>query len=55
MGITLDTGTTAGNRKGCPNYQADIKRCLAIEACTPGISESKLVQQNDINPNMLFK
>ena len=55
MGITLDTGTTTGNRKGRPNYPADFKRRLAIKACAPGISVSKLAQQNNINANMLFK
>ena len=55
MGITLDTDTTAGNRKGRPNYPADFKRRLAIEAWAPGISVSKLAQQNGINANMLFK
>ena len=55
MGITLDTDKTAGNRKGRPNYPADFKRRLAIEACAPGISVSKLAQQNGINANMLFK
>ncbi|WP_242404519.1 IS66-like element accessory protein TnpA [Janthinobacterium agaricidamnosum] len=51
----MDTDKTAGNRKGHPNYPADFKRRLAIEACTPGISVSKLAQQNGINANMLFK
>ena len=55
MGITLDTDTTAGNRKGRPNYPAEFKRRLAVEACVPGISVSKLAQQNGINANMLFK
>ena len=55
MGITLDTVKTAGNRKGRPNYPADFKRRLAIEACAPGISVSKLAQQHNINANMLFK
>ena len=55
MGITLDTDKTAGNRKGRPNYPADFKRRLAIEACAPGIPVSKLAQQNGINANMLFK
>jgi transposase len=55
MGITLDTDKAAGNRKGRPNYPADFKRRLAIEACAPGISVSKLAQQNGINANMLFK
>ena len=55
MGITLDTDKTAGNRKGRPNYPADFKRRLAIEACAPGISVPKLAQQNGINAKMLFK
>ncbi|WP_353056201.1 IS66 family insertion sequence element accessory protein TnpB [Janthinobacterium sp. JC611] len=55
MGITGDADKTAGNRKGRPNYPADFKRRLAIEACAPGISVSKLAQQHNINANMLFK
>ena len=55
MGITLDTDKRACNRKGRPNYPSDFKRRLAIEACAPGISVSKLAQQNGINANMLFK
>ena len=55
MGITLDTDKKVGNRSGRPNYPADFKRRLAIEACAPGISVSKLAQQNGINANMLFK
>ena len=55
MGITLDTDKTAGNRKGRPNYPADFKRRLAIEACASGIPVSKLAQQKGINANMLFK
>ncbi|WP_227012395.1 transposase [Duganella sp. FT27W] len=51
----MDTDKTAGNRKGRPNYPADFKRRLAIEACVPGISVSKLAQQHNINANMLFK
>jgi transposase len=54
MEITLDTDTTAGNRKGRPNYPADVKQRLAIEACALGISVSKLAQQNNINANLLF-
>ena len=34
------------DRKGRPNYPTDFKRRLAIEASTPGISVSKLAQQN---------
>ena len=55
MGITLDTDKKVGNRSGRPNYPADFKRRLAVEACAPGISVSKLAQQNGINANMLFK
>ena len=55
MGITLDTDKKVGNRTGRPNYPAEFKRRLAVEACVPGISVSKLAQQNGINANMLFK
>lgn len=55
MGITLDTDKKVGNRTGRPNYPAEFKRRLAVEACAPGISVSKLAQQNGINANMLFK
>ena len=55
METTLDTDAKTGNRKGRPNYPADFKRRLATEACTPGISVSKLARQHTINANMLFK
>ena len=55
MGITFDTDKKVGNRTGRPNYPAEFKRRLAVEACVPGISVSKLAQQNGINANMLFK
>ncbi|WP_308920654.1 transposase [Janthinobacterium sp. J1-1] len=51
----MDTDKTAGNRKSRPNYPADFKWRPAIEACVPGISVSKLAQQNVTNTNMLFK
>ena len=44
-----------GNRKGTRNYAADFKRRLALAACEPGVSVSKLAQEHQINANMLFK
>ncbi|WP_229522062.1 transposase [Massilia antarctica] len=45
----------SGNRKGRPNYPAEFKRQLAVAACEPGISVSKLAQEHGVNANMLFK
>jgi transposase len=55
MGTTVDTGGGSNNRKGRPNYPADFKHRLAMAACEPGVSVSKLAQQHGINANMLFK
>jgi transposase len=55
MGTTVDTVGGSNNRKGRPNYPADFKHRLAMAACEPGVSVSKLAQQHGINANMLFK
>lgn len=51
----MDTVGGSNNRKGRPNYPADFKHRLAMAACEPGVSVSKLAQQHGINANMLFK
>ncbi|WP_226929564.1 transposase [Janthinobacterium aquaticum] len=51
----MNTDKTMCNRVGRPNYPADFKRRLAVEACAPGISVSKLAQQNGINTDMRVK
>lgn len=51
----MDIGGGSNNRKGRPNYPADFKHRLAMAACEPGVSVSKLAQQHGINANMLFK
>ena len=45
----------SGNRKGRPNYLPEFKHRLAMAACYPGVSVSKLAQDHGINTNMLFK
>lgn len=55
MGTTLDTVFQTSNRKGRPNYPTEFKHRLAMTACAPGVSVSKLAQQHGINTNMLFK
>jgi transposase len=42
------------NRKRRPNYPTEFKHRLAKVACEPGVTVSKLAQQNWINANMLF-
>ncbi|MDE1118491.1 IS66-like element accessory protein TnpA, partial [Klebsiella pneumoniae] len=46
---------TPGRRKGCPNYSPEFKQQLVAASCEPGISISKLVLENGINANLLFK
>lgn len=42
-------------RKGRPNYPTEFKHQLAVAACVPGVSVSRLAQEHGINTNMLFK
>jgi len=51
----VDTEVESGNRRGRPNYSPEFKHRLAVAACKPGISVSKLAQDHAINTNMLFK
>lgn len=51
----MDTVIKRGTRKGSPNYSIDFKRRLAIAACEPGVSVSKLAQAHQVNANMVFK
>jgi transposase len=51
----LDTDIKQGTRKGSPNYSIDFKRRLAIAACEPDISVSKLALAHQVNANMVFK
>jgi transposase len=55
MGTTLDTKAKSGNRKGKPNSSVEFKRRLAIAACEPGVSVSKLALAHQVNANMVFK
>lgn len=55
MGTTLDTEVKQGNRKGKPNYSVEFKRQLAVAACEPGVSVSKLALAHQVNANMVFK
>ena len=51
----MDTDIKQGTRKGSPNYSIDFKRKLAIAACEPDISVSKLALAHQVNANMVFK
>lgn len=51
----MDTGIKRGTRKGSPNYSIDFKRRLAIAACAPDVSVSKLALSHQVNANMVFK
>lgn len=44
-----------GTRKGSPNDSPEFRRCLAVAACEPGVSVSKLAREHGINANILFK
>lgn len=46
---------TPVRRKRRPNYSPEFRRQLAQSASEPGVSVSRLAQENDINVNMLFK
>lgn len=52
----MDTDeVVARGRSGRPNYPAEFKRRLAVEACEPEISVAKLALRYGLNANMLFK
>jgi len=51
----VDTKVESGGRKGRPNYPAEFKQRLALAACEPGVSVSKLAQAHGVNANMVFK
>ena len=55
MGTTLNTEVKPGNRRGKPNYPVEFKRQLAVAACEPGVSVSKLALAHQVNANMVFK
>ena len=51
----MDTKVESGGRKGRPNYPSEFKQRLALAACEPGVSVSKLAQTHGVNANMVFK
>lgn len=51
----MDTAIKQGTRKGRPNYSMDFKRRLAVAACAPTVSVSKLALAHEVNANMVFK
>ena len=55
MGTILDTEVKPGSRKGKSNYPREFKRRLAVAACEPGVSVSKLALAHQVNANMVFK
>lgn len=54
-GTIVDTKIASGNRKRRPNYSRDFKYQLAVAACAPNVSVSRLAHDHGINTNMLFK
>ncbi len=46
---------TPVRRKRRPNYSPEFRKRLAQRASEPGVSVSRLAQENDLNVNMLFK
>jgi len=51
----MDTAIKQGTRKGRPNYSMDFKRRLAVAACAPNVSVSKLALAHEVNANRVFK
>ena len=51
----MDTRIKQGTRNGRPNYSMEYKRRLAIAACAPDVSVSKLALAHEVNTNMVFK
>lgn len=51
----MDTVLKESNRTGRPNYPRSFKLKVAIAACAPGISVSKLALSHQLNANMVFK
>jgi transposase len=51
----MDTAVKQGTRKGRPNYSMEFKRRLAVAACAPNVSVSKLALEHEVNANMVFK
>ncbi|MEX3790360.1 MULTISPECIES: IS66-like element accessory protein TnpA [unclassified Paraburkholderia] len=43
-----------GSRKGRPNHSAEFRRRLAMAACEPGVSISRLARKNGLNANLVF-
>ncbi|SED05755.1 Transposase [Burkholderia sp. WP9] len=44
-----------GTRKSRPNHSDEFRHQLAVAACEPGVSVSKLAREHGINANMLFR
>ncbi|WP_371874551.1 transposase [Undibacterium terreum] len=55
MGTTLDTEVESRNRRERPNYSPEFKHRLAVAACSPRVSVSKLAQDHRINTSTLLK
>ncbi|WP_229422194.1 IS66-like element accessory protein TnpA [Massilia aquatica] len=51
----MDTEIKPGSRKGKSNYSREFKRRLALAACEPGVSVSRLALAHQVNANMVFK
>lgn len=51
----MDSLVSSGRKKRRPNFSPAFRKALAQRACEPGVSVSRLAQENDVNVNMLFK
>ena len=51
----MDTAVKQGTRKRRPNYSMDFKRRLAVAACAPNVSVSKLALEHEVNANVVFE
>ncbi|MEX3606340.1 MAG: transposase [Burkholderia sp.] len=49
----LDT-EKPGSRKGHPNHSPEFRRHIAIAACEPGVSVTKLAREHGPNANLAF-
>lgn len=51
----MDSLVSSGRKKRRPNFSPAFRKALAQRACEPGVSVSRLAQDNEVNVNMLFK
>ncbi|MEX3606091.1 MAG: transposase [Burkholderia sp.] len=54
MDTTLLDAEKPGSRKGRPNHSPEFQRRIAIAACEPGVSVTKLAREHSLNANLAF-